>query len=358
MKRAQCSLIVLLVARLGLDSGSLQVICSLTATTPSVSRFTNNFVGPLAPAAISNIVLDTSQSQNLLVPANSKKNTYSNLFKKETIDKSTSDNKQKLSLPPSDQLAASVHEGKNAPHNNDNSDEKLEMPKSSKGQTDLTSNYSTNHPKFDKPLDVAEDDSVHRQFDIAIYQDIKRIDNNKNNKSNPLDKESSTKKEEFNIILKKQKLVYINGNEKDIDNSSHIFIKSKGPAYTMTNIGKSFGDLTSESSLSDSPDILSSSTPSPFIESPNEQFISSSPFIATPKPLYDDINELALNVNLSSPEMITSQPMIALESGTPEHDSNCALVLKRTYVIKPEKQRDTDEWGENFVFNDIDGKKK
>lgn len=39
------------------------------------------------------------------------------------------------------------------------------------------------------------------------------------------------------------------------------------------------------------------------------------------------------------------------ESKQIEQNSNCALILKRTYILKDRQQ---DEWGEKFVFNDVD----
>lgn len=35
-----------------------------------------------------------------------------------------------------------------------------------------------------------------------------------------------------------------------------------------------------------------------------------------------------------------------------EHNADCVLILKRTYILKEKKQ--LDEWGDKFVFNDID----
>lgn len=45
------------------------------------------------------------------------------------------------------------------------------------------------------------------------------------------------------------------------------------------------------------------------------------------------------------------EPIEMSESKKVELNSNCALVLKRTYII--DKRLD-DRWGERFVFNDID----
>lgn len=39
------------------------------------------------------------------------------------------------------------------------------------------------------------------------------------------------------------------------------------------------------------------------------------------------------------------------ESSRVEHNSKCALILKRTYILR---KKHTDEWGDKFVFNDID----
>lgn len=48
-------------------------------------------------------------------------------------------------------------------------------------------------------------------------------------------------------------------------------------------------------------------------------------------------------------------PLMTAAGSKIEHNNECALILKRTYILKKNNE---DEWGEKFVFNDEDEKKK
>lgn len=56
---------------------------------------------------------------------------------------------------------------------------------------------------------------------------------------------------------------------------------------------------------------------------------------------------------IGKPEVLTigADAVDVSESSRVEHNSKCALILKRTYILR---KKHTDEWGDKFVFNDID----
>lgn len=62
----------------------------------------------------------------------------------------------------------------------------------------------------------------------------------------------------------------------------------------------------------------------------------------------------AYSANQSEPAEVTSESnmLMAAESHSgAEMSSHCALILKRTYILKKNNE---DEWGDKFVFNDVD----
>lgn len=59
--------------------------------------------------------------------------------------------------------------------------------------------------------------------------------------------------------------------------------------------------------------------------------------------------------NISADSMITREALDLSESQSIKQ-MNCALILKRTYIVK--KADDSDEWGDKFVFNDVDSNVK
>lgn len=60
-------------------------------------------------------------------------------------------------------------------------------------------------------------------------------------------------------------------------------------------------------------------------------------------------NSRSINNNDKPLVLIGKESVFTAESNQIEHNSNCALILKRTYILK-----NRDEWGERFVFNDGD----
>lgn len=74
------------------------------------------------------------------------------------------------------------------------------------------------------------------------------------------------------------------------------------------------------------------------------------PNVSNPRVSARDANNLQLFQDEQDSLVDLDSTQVA-ESNQIEHSSDCALILKRTYILKAPVQ---DEWGEKFVFNDVD----